>query len=79
MGLRNGCVSKMKKKSSLYFEVRKDFERLVELHDGEYPYDFTGGFVFEEKGMKLMECPTKKKATDIYIDLITYSLRAGFA
>jgi hypothetical protein len=71
-------MANIKKESSLYFEVRKDFERLVELHNWEYPYDFTGGFVFEEKGMQLMECPTKKKATDVYIDLIAYSMRSRF-
>jgi len=53
-----------------YKRARADYERLVELHDGEDVEDFTGGFVFEEHAMRLMRNPTKATAAEIYERLI---------
>jgi hypothetical protein len=69
----------IKREMMRYEQVREDFERLVEIHDGEYPYDWTGGFVFEEHAMELMQNPTKAKAAKIYRDAIVYSSYSGFA
>jgi hypothetical protein len=69
----------IKREIMRYEQVREDFEKLVEIHDGEYPYDWTGGFVFESYGMELMRNPNKAKAAKIYRDAITYSSYSGFA
>lgn len=61
-----------------YEDARKDYERLVEIHDGEDVADFTGGFVFEEKGMELLRNPCKRVAKKIYCDLIHYASYSGF-
>jgi len=69
----------IKREVMRYEQVREDFERLVEIHDGEYPYDWTGGFVFEERAMELMQNPNKAKASKIYREAITYSMQNGFS
>ena len=61
-----------------YEDARRDYERLVEIHDGEDVADFTGGFVFEDKAMELMRCPCKRVAKGIYCDLIHYASYSGF-
>ena len=68
-----------KREMMRYEQVREDFERLVEIHDGEYPYDWTGGFVFEEHAMELMQNPNKAKASKIYREAIIYSMQNGFS
>lgn len=65
-----------------YEQARADFERLVEIHNGEYPYDWDeweDGFYFRNWGMELMQNPTKAKASQIYRAAIEYSSHKGFS
>ena len=61
-----------------YEEAKRDYERLVEIHDGEDVYDFAGGFCFEFCAMELMRNPCKRVAKEIYCSLISYASYKGF-
>ena len=61
-----------------YEEAKRDYERLVEIHDGEDVYDFTGGFSFESCAIELMRNPCKRVAKEIYCNLISYAGYKGF-
>ena len=60
-----------------YNDVRRDYERLVQIH-GADANDITGGFVADEKFFTLLRKPTKTHARDMYWDLITHTATSGF-
>ena len=67
-----------------YEMAKRDYERMrCLMGDDGVPeaqvYDFTGGFVFEEHGMALLANPTKAKAAQLYVALITYGFQAGWS
>src|SRR5690606_6172713 len=65
----------MKTISEKYKQARKDFDWLVENYG--VTYDLTGGYVEGDKFMFLLQNPTKKKAFELYVDLIQYGFQHG--
>lgn len=65
-----------------YEQTRKDYETLRDIMGTSggkaQVYDFTGGFVFEDHAMELLENPTKAQASKLYESMIIYGFQAGW-
>lgn len=61
-----------------YEQVKKDYKRLVELHDGDTVPDYCGAWCTNDQLDILLDCPTYKVALGMFSDLITRTFDTGF-